>query len=129
MSMPKPVTMLPSPRAQLAFILLLTFFAGLAFAQQPATQGSQAPAVEQPVQDLTPPSDYELEKAAAEAQKKADEEQAAMAAKNPNQPTGSASVPNQPAQRSTGEYVFRAVAEEVLLDATVVDPRNRIVTN
>jgi Ca-activated chloride channel homolog len=121
--------MLRSPRAQLVLILLLTF-SGLTFAQQPAPQSPQTPAAEQPVGDLTPPSDYELEKAAAEAQKKADEEQAAMNAKNPNQPAGSTAVPNQPTQqRPTGEYVFKAIAEEVLLDATVVDPRNRIVTN
>jgi VWFA-related protein len=103
------------------------------FGQTPAraqsNQAAQAAPVGQfPVQDLTPPSDFEIEKAAAEAQKKADEE---MAARNPNQPSGTAPVPGQaPAQRSPGgEYVFRQQVEEVMLYATVVDPRNRIVTN
>jgi VWFA-related protein len=97
--------------------------------QQQAAQA--APAGQLPVQDLTPPSDFEIEKAAAEAQKKQDEEAAAMAAKNPNQGTGTAQVPGQaPPQRAPGgEYVFRQQVEEVMLYATVVDPRNRIVTN
>ena len=128
------------------FIILLFTFAVAALAQQAApAQGSGAPAQTaqnpsasssgqqlQPVQDLAPPSDYDLEKAAAEAQKKADEEAAAMAAKNPNQPTGTTQVPagKAPAQQNkSGEFVFRQQVEEVMLDATVVDPRNRIVTN
>jgi VWFA-related protein len=84
------------------------------------------------VQDLAPPSDYDLEKAAAEAQKRADEEAAATAAKNPNQPTGTTQVPagKAPAEKNkSGEYVYHQQVEEVLLDATVVDPRNRIVTD
>jgi Ca-activated chloride channel homolog len=91
--------------------------------QQPAASGSQ----QIPVQDLTPPSDYQLEVAAAEAKKKADEEAAALAAKNPNQPTGATTVPNPPRQKD-GAYIFRAQVEEVMLYATVVDPRNRLVT-
>ena len=97
-------------------------------AQQQASQA--APAGQIPVQDLTPPSDFEIEKAAAEAQKKQDEEAAAMAARNPNQGTSTAQVPGQaPPKTPSGEYVFRQQVEEVMLYATVVDPRNRIVTN
>jgi VWFA-related protein len=97
----------------------------------PQQAAQAAPAGQIPVQDLTPPSDFEVEKAAAEAQKRQDEEAAAMAAKNPNQGTGAAQVPGQaPPQRTPGgEYVFRQQVEEVMLYATVVDPRNRIVTN
>jgi len=138
MSMPKPVIMLPSPRL-FAFILSLCFVVpaiGQTSAPAPnspagpATQNAQgAPAGQQPVQDLTPPSDFEIEKAVAEAQKKRDEEAAAMAARNPNQPNG-ANAPTQPGtKKNGGDFTFYSQAEEVLLDATVVDPRNRIVTN
>jgi VWFA-related protein len=141
MFMPEPVIMLRSTRF-LFFILLLTLTLG-AFAQQPSSAQSGAPAQaqttasastseQQPVRDLAPPSDYDLERAAAEAQKKADEEAAAMAAKNPNQPTGTTQVPAgqaPPQQNKSGEFVFRQQVEEVMLDATVVDPRNRVVTD
>jgi Ca-activated chloride channel family protein len=68
-----------------------------------------------PVQDLTPPSDAELEKAALEAAKANAE---AAAAKG---------TPAAPA-REEG-YLFKQQVEEVVLYATVVDPKaNRLVT-
>lgn len=132
MSMPKPVIMLPS-RRPFALILSLCFALPLfGQASAPAAPAQQQPAQaapggQMPVQDLTPPSDFEIEKAAAEAQKKQDEE---AAARNPNQGTGTAQVPGQaPPKGPSGEYVFRQQVEEVMLYATVLDPRNRIVTN
>lgn len=137
MFMPKLVTMLRSLRAPALILLLaLDVPAGLwaqNAAPSPANQQS-APAAsstdQQPVQDLTPPSDYQLEVAAAEAKKREDEEAAAIAAKNPNQPNGTANIPNQPKGKTADQgYLFHAQVEEVMLYATVVDPRNRIVTN
>jgi Ca-activated chloride channel homolog len=86
---------------------------------QPAPEQPQAqqPAGQMPIQDLTPPSDIEMEKAALAAEKAAAE---AAAAKG--QPT------TTPQQREEG-YLFKQQVEEVVLYATVVDPRaNRLVT-
>jgi VWFA-related protein len=127
--MPKPVIMLPN-RRPFALILGLCFVVptwAQTSAPAPSNQRTQAaPSGEIQIQDLTPPSDFEIEKAAAEAQKKADEETANAKA----QPGGTTQAPGQaPPRSSTGEYVFRQQVEEVMLYATVVDPRNRIVTN
>ena len=135
MSMPKPVTMPRSLRLLFAILLVSLTLCAQQPASQPVAaqpqpkqqQQATAGAQQIPVQDLTPPSDYQLEVAAAEAKKKADEEAAALAAKNPNQPNGTTTVPNQPKQKD-GAYIFRAQVEEVMLYATVVDPRNRLVT-
>ncbi len=71
-----------------------------------------------PVQDLTPPSDAELEKAALEAQKA--EAEAALA---------KGQEPAQPKSKEGGGYLFKSQVEEVVLYATVVDPKgNRMVT-
>jgi Ca-activated chloride channel homolog len=86
-------------------------------AQQPPPAAAQ-PAGQMPVQDLTPPSDAELEKAALEAQKA---EAEAAAAKGQQ--------PAQPKQKEGGGYLFKSQVEEVVLYATVVDPKgNRMVT-
>lgn len=142
MYMPKLVTMLRS-RKPFAALMISFAFATSGFTQVPAqnpapapqsgsTQAAapaaSAPAGQIPVQDLTPPSDYELEKLAAQAQKKQDEEQAAMAANAKNQPGASVNVPNQPRSKEQGGYLFKSQVEEVMLYATVVDPKNRIVT-
>ena len=75
---------------------------------------------QQPVQDLTPPSDAEAERMA-------------VPPPAPNVPTDTASVPaGRPDELKKGKddsYVFRKDVEEVILYATVVDPRNRVVTN
>jgi VWFA-related protein len=95
--------------------------------QSGATQAA-APGGQIPVQDLSPPSDYDLEKLAAEAQKKQDEEAAAMAAKAKNQPGSSVNVPGGSSGKNDSPYKFFVRSEEVMLYATVVDPKNRIVT-
>jgi VWFA-related protein len=76
------------------------------------------PAGQMSVQDLTPPSDAELEKAALEAEKAQAE---AAAAK------GQTAQPKQ--NEKGGGYLFKSQVEEVVLYATVVDPKgNRMVT-
>ncbi|MCU1308894.1 MAG: von Willebrand factor, type [Candidatus Angelobacter sp.] len=92
-------------------------------ASQPSSQAQnqqQQPGQQQPVHDLTPPSDAEAERAAQPAPAPA-----------PNQPTDSTKVPTQPQPRQNPNdpYLFRKDVEEVMLYATVVDPKNRAVTN
>ena len=72
---------------------------------------------QQPVQDLTPPSDAEAERAAAPA--------AAS-----NQPGDTVKRPPADVKKSKDDqYVFRAEVEEVILYATVIDPRNKLITS
>lgn len=89
------------------------------------SQGQSAPpaAPEAPlaVQDLTPPSDVELEKAALEAEKAAAE---AARAASANTPAG-----KTPDTKERGGYIFKQKVEEVMLYATVVDPDNRALVN
>jgi Ca-activated chloride channel family protein len=81
--------------------------------QQPQTQQQQ-----QPVQDLTPPSDAEAERAAPPPAA-------------PNQPTDTTKVPTQaqPKTNPNDPYKYVKNVEEVMLYATVVDPKNRMVSN
>jgi Ca-activated chloride channel family protein len=140
MYMPKLVIMLRSRKALAALVFSFAFVisgVGQAPAQnaapvpQPGSTQAAAPSGQGgqiPVQDLTPPSDYELEKLAAEAQKRQDEEQTALAANAKNQPGPNVNVPSQPKSKDQGGYLFKSQVEEVMLYATVVDPKNRIVT-
>lgn len=116
---PKRDTMHRSSRALVLF-LAGSLLAGARLEAQAgqAASPSQAPA-QIPVQDLTPPSDAELEKAALEAEKAAAE--AAAAAKNdPAKAAASKSAPKD-------KFVFRQKVDEVMLYATVLDPENRLV--
>ena len=82
--------------------------------QNPASSYSSA---QQPVQDLTPPSDAEAERAAAPA--------AAS-----NQPGDTVKRPPADVKKSKDDqYVFHADVEEVILYATVIDPRNKLITS
>jgi VWFA-related protein len=87
---------------------------GQAASQQPSQNQQQ----QQPVQDLTPPSDAEAERAAPPAPP-------------PNQPTDTTKVP-APLEKTNPKndgYYIRKDVEEVMLYATVVDPKNRMVSN
>jgi VWFA-related protein len=88
--------------------------------QSPSQQSQQQKADQrQPVQDLTPPSDAETERAAPPPQPA------------PNQPTDTTKVPApiQPNKNANDGYYIRKDVEEVMLYATVVDPKNHLVTN
>lgn len=91
-------------------------------ASQTSSQGQnqqQQSGQQQPVHDLTPPSDAETERAA-------------QPAPAPNQPTDTTKVPPPPEKGNADKdkgYYFRKDVEEVMLYATVVDPKNRMVTN
>jgi len=95
------------------FFLALT----LSLGAQTAPQSQQQPG-QQPVQDLTPPSDAEIERMVAPPPA-------------PNVPTDTTTVPRSEELRKNKDdsYTFRKDVEEVILYATVVDPRNRVVTN
>jgi Ca-activated chloride channel family protein len=116
--------MLRSSSRAFIYLCTLCLFGTLPALGAPVLQAQQQPAAsasQQPVQDLTPPSDAEVEQAAkqAEAQKNA------SAA---NQPANTGTT-GKPADKRNDQYVFRAEVEEVMLYATVVDPKNRLVTD
>jgi Mg-chelatase subunit ChlD len=84
---------------------------------QPASsQSSQQ--YQQPVQDLTPPSDAEAERAAAPAPA-------------PNQPSDTVQrqATGPVKKNKDDQYVFKKDVDEVVLYATVVDPHNRMVNS
>jgi Ca-activated chloride channel family protein len=87
---------------------------------QKSSQNQQQPGQnqQQPVQDLTPPSDAEAERAAPPPPVA-------------NQGSDSAKVPVAPQQKKNKDdsYTFIKDVEEVMLYATVVDPKNHLVTN
>src|SRR5438445_11830246 len=102
----------------LLFCSTLSLWAQSGQSGQSASQSSQHPAQsqqQQPVQDLTPPSDAEAERTAAPAPA-------------PNQPTDTTKVPTQaqPSQNPSDPYKFIKDVEEVTLYATVVDPKNHL---
>src|SRR5437868_8580025 len=111
-------------RAVFAILLFATSVSSRAQAASAAqSQSSNAQSSpQQPVQDLTPPSDAEAEKAAAAAS-------AAIA----NQPSSDTTTVNAPAGQITtgkgGTYSIRKDVDEVILYATVLDPHNRMVTS
>ncbi|MEO5936307.1 MAG: VWA domain-containing protein [Terriglobales bacterium] len=102
--------MLRSSRA----LALVVLFLSLASVSLGAQTGQQ-----QPVQDLTPPSDAEAERMATPPA--------------PNVPGDTANIPStrpsEPEKNKDDSYTFRKDVEEVILYATVVDPRNRVVND
>jgi Ca-activated chloride channel family protein len=86
---------------------------GQAASQQPSQNQQQ----QQPVQDLTPPSDAEAERATPPPP--------------PNQPTDTTKMPAPLEKKNPNNdgYYIRKDVEEVMLYATVVDPKNRMVSN
>jgi VWFA-related protein len=104
-----------SSRAPALLTLLIFIASVVGLVGQQQQQQTQQQAQPLPVQDLTPPSDAELEKTALEAEKANAE--ASAAAGKPVTPS-----------REQG-YLFKQQVEEVILYATVVDPKgNRMVT-
>jgi Ca-activated chloride channel homolog len=109
-------------RALFAILLFATSVASWAQAasnaqsQPAASQSSQQ--YQQPVQDLTPPSDAEAERAAAPAPA-------------PNQPndTVQRQATGPVKKNKDDQYVFKKDVDEVVLYATVVDPHNRMVNS
>jgi len=101
-----------------SFLLNLILVCPIALLAQgaPPPPSSSQPSTGQPsVQDVTPPSDAEIEKAALEAQKA---EAEAAAAKG---------LPPKPGDDRG--YLFKTKVEEVVLYATVLDPKgNRMIT-
>ena len=114
MFMLKRDTMHPSSKNLLLVALFCALCATLTWAQTAQNQQQQ-----QPVQDLTPPSDAEAERLASPAQPT-------------NQPGNATSVAVPATTTKKGgndQYLFKKDVEEVMLYATVVDPHNRMVTN
>jgi len=110
-----------------ALFAILLFATGIISGTQAASASQGQPsnsqsAQQQPVQDLTPPSDAEAERAAA-----------AAAAATTNQPAPDTTTTHAPAGQITtgkgGTYSIRKDVEEVILYATVLDPHNRMVTS
>ena len=116
-------TMHPSSKNLLLAALFCLLCATLTWAApsqtaQTAGQQTQQNNQLQPVQDLTPPSDAEAERLAAPP------------ATAPNQPGNTTAVAVPPEKKGAdNQYLFKKDVEEVMLYATVVDPRNRLVTN
>jgi VWFA-related protein len=105
----------------LLFILFLVCSCALTWSQSSQSsqqQSSQQGQQPQPVQDLTPPSDAEAERAAPPPPVA-------------SQPTDTTKVatPAQPKKNKDDSYTFVKDVEEVMLYATVVDPKNHLVTN
>src|SRR5437763_1046685 len=109
-------TMHPSSKNLLLIALFCLICATLVGAQ--ATQNQPQNQQQQPVQDLTPPSDAEAEKLAAPPP-----------APNVSGDTTKVAVPEVKKGGANDQYLFKKDVEEVMLYATVVDPHNRIVTN
>jgi Ca-activated chloride channel family protein len=125
MSTLKRDTMHPSSKNLLLVALFCLICGTLLSAQtqqkpSPSQPNQQSQQQLQPVQDLTPPSDAEAEKLAASA--------AASQAANTGSDTAKVAVP-ETRKGVDDKYVFKKDVEEVMLYATVVDPRNRMVTN
>src|SRR5437588_6814095 len=109
MSMQKWDTMRIRSRAliEVFFLISLLFSATLLCAQATSAQNqpSNSQSAQQPVQDLTPPSDAEAEKAAAPAPA-------------PNQPSDTINrKAEQLKKNKENEYIFRKDVEEVVLYA------------
>lgn len=103
-------------------IFVLSFVCALPLVDRAqAMQGSQ----QLPIQDLTPPSDVEAARLEAEAAA------AAEAAAKAQTPVSSSGAPagQVTGGKTDGSYLIRKEVEEVILYATVVDPRNRLVNN
>jgi len=132
---------------QLTVLFLLIFCASLLIAQQnqPAKASSVAPGQAAQSQGSAPSgvhregTDNILVDAAGipledQTGKSIPQDAAAPAPPNPTIATDTVSVPNkpqsgQPTSRGGDKYVFKAEAQEVVLHATVVDQRLRLVTN
>ncbi|MFB3815559.1 MAG: VWA domain-containing protein [Terriglobales bacterium] len=114
------------PRNRLfAALLVAASFAMAAGAQNPSPgrhpqQGQVQDGMVMPLPDNQQPAN-------------ADKGAPSPAANAPNRPGDSTQVPNQPGQAPSGEvdgvFVFKKTVDEVVLHATVVDERNRLVTN
>jgi len=135
MYMPKLGTM--PLRNRLACVLAVSLLiAGSSWAQtQPATMpGSQPDAAR--TQGQPPAQNAPVQNGPAQggapAQTPANSSQGQQTPPDQGQPQGqqnSAQSPQGPAANDNGVFVFHATAQEVTLHATVVDERNRLITN
>jgi Ca-activated chloride channel homolog len=145
MYMPKLGTMLPRNRFACALVLGL-FTAGLAWtqtqpanppgAQPPAAQGrtqqpSQAPTTQNPPAQTAPAQTAPAQSAPADQTpaNPAGGQQSAPAQGQTSSVQSPAKTPQGPEANDNGVFVFHAEAQEVTLHATVVDERNRLITN
>src|SRR6266496_5307089 len=135
MYMPKLGTMLL--RNRLACVLVLSVFvAGLAWAQTqpaapPSTQPNSTQGQSQPSGQAAPPQNAPSQSAPpaqtpvnpSQGQQTAPAQGGAPGQQSPTQ------TPQGPSANDNGVFVFHATAQEVTLHATVVDERNRLITN
>ncbi len=135
MYMPKLGTMLL--RNRLACVLVLSVFvAGLAWAQTqpaapPSTQPNSTQGQSQPSGQAAPPQNAPSQGAPpaqtpvnpSQGQQTAPAQGGAPGQQSPTQ------TPQGPSANDNGVFVFHATAQEVTLHATVVDERNRLITN
>jgi Ca-activated chloride channel homolog len=140
MYMPKLGTMLLRNRFACVLVLIV-FVVGIAWTQsQPSTTpGSQpAPAAgqgQQPAQAAptqNPPAQNAPNQATPQNQAPANPSNGQQAAPAQGQPPSgqpAAQAPQGPSATDNGVFTFTAKAEEVTLHATVVDERNRLITN
>jgi len=140
MYMPKLGTMLL--RNRFACVLVLSVFVvGLAWTQSqpsttpgsqpaPAPSPGQTPAQAAPTQN--PPAQNVPNQATPQNQAPANPSNGQQAAPAQGQPPSgqpAAQAPQGPSATDNGVFTFTAKAEEVTLHATVVDERNRLITN
>lgn len=92
--------------------------------------GSQGPA-QPPVMSSPQDRAGDTQAPAQPAQTQGQQQQSAPPKQAPNQPGDTVTVPNQSGQvqEEGGQFVIRKQVEEVTLHATVVDDRQRLVTN
>ncbi|MBI2683615.1 MAG: VWA domain-containing protein [Acidobacteriales bacterium] len=109
-----------SSKSRLFLLTFLLLTCGAPWAQQP-TAPEQKPTEPQKVEDLTPPSDAEMERKALEAEKSATEAAAEEEKKNPQLRE------REPGERQSG-FLFRKKVDEVVLHATVMDAKGRFIT-
>lgn len=106
-----------------AALLVMALFAGAQNSSAPRNSGSGTNSSVQngPVQDVMPPLPDQQQPGATQA---APQQSASQA---PNQPAQGKA--QEPAREDNGVFVFRTQVQEVLLHATVVDDRKKLVTN
>ena len=135
MYMPKLGTMLL--RNRLACVLVLSVFvAGLAWAQTrpaapPSTQPNSTQGQSQPSGQAAPPQNAPSQ-GAPPAQTPVNPSQGQQTAPAQGGAPGQqspAQTPQGPSANDNGVFVFHATVQEVTLHATVVDERNRLITN
>ncbi len=115
-----------------AALLVMALVAGAQTGSSPAQNGgsnSGTGAQNGPVQDVMPPLPDKQQPGTGASTQAAPQQTPSQA---PNQPGDTVRVPGkaqEPAREDNGVFVFRTQVQEVLLHATVVDDRKKLVTN